>query len=1183
MKIHWRFWQRDPPGHLLQTDDVLRAEFAHLLQDESWMYSHAGTFRNRLKAMGSDAQHPAPSALCLSGGGIRSATFSLGVLQWMASHGKLDEYHYLSTVSGGGYVGGWLINSLREAREQAGGARGWLARMAHGFGAARPAPGVPPDPVAQLRAFSNYLSPTGGLSGDTFSLAAIFVRNLLLNTLVWLPLLAGAVALPRFYIALLGAAPDTQPFFPLVLWLSLICIVVGITSVAADLPAVGQGDVPPTPEEKRKRRSSFRWLGFSPVVLAAVLLSILGAWAVELRGLHWSCFAGAGAVAHVIGAALGGSVRASRGLSRGRPTTGSALVVVAVGFAGGALLYLVLSNLSPDDPAVSLSAQERLAYATFAVPAMTGAFWVAMTLYAGLMSRPTSEGDREWWARATGQWLRFSLIWMAAFGAVVWLPMPVLDQVGALGNTAVRVGIGSGVLGVVTSLIGYWSKNGNDIRRTALNVVRALRLKLLEVMAGLVVLTILLAISLGWNAALDRCHHWDWTAIICKKDISAETNFLREQAALLDESEQAGKGGAQRSVLDAETLGVDPQGLQVGGSTAARTYRHVLLAGEPWVIFIAASMLFLFSGAFAWAMGVNNFSLHGMYRNRLVRAYLGTGRSKRNAHWFTDFDASDDKKLEVFMSPLMTALKEPRLYPVINIALNMVRPSPERLDWQQRKAAPFVATPLACGAANVGYRPSRTYTEGATLGRAMTISGAAASPNMGYHSSPLVGFVMTLFNVRLGWWSPNPARRFWDRRQPLIGIRIAIAEATGSTGEKDDFVYLSDGGHFDNLGIYEMVRRRCRRIVVVDGTCDGGYGWGDLLETVRKIRVDLGTEIELPAVLPGPDRKTQFQRCLVAPIRYAARDGGDAAHDGELTVLKPMLIRGRDAPELVAYADASAPRGSGPDDPRRFPHQTTADPFFDEQQFESYRLLGFQTAQEVLGKRRCDERPSTAAAAAFAAAGGSSGLLPTAAGVAAGGGLGQLVERVGTTAALATALTIGGTLGVAGSVALGPGEVSLSAADRALLRDGLSVRMEAADRAALDHGIKVSADASAFDAPAGALTAAAQAISGAAARLGPGSAGPLTDSTILALVGVLRGVDFQVRELTVRIGEIGRNRPPGETAELTAAMLKLQQTLLALEQKLPTDPDLASAIRDLNRSILEIAPRRNVRGQEGAR
>jgi hypothetical protein len=142
-----------------------------------------------------------------------------------------------------------------------------------------------------------------------------------------------------------------------------------------------------------------------------------------------------------------------------------------------------------------------------------------------------------------------------------------------------------------------------------------------------------------------------------------------------------------------------------------------------------------------------------------------------------------------------------------------------------------------------GYGGSR----GLSLGTAITISGAAVSPNMGYHSSPVISFLLTLFNVRLGWWLGNPGyagRAVYQRSAPRSSLGLIRDEALGRTNDRHPYVYLSDGGHFENLGLYEMVLRRCHTIVVSDGGCDPGATFEDLGNAVRKIRIDFGIPIE---------------------------------------------------------------------------------------------------------------------------------------------------------------------------------------------------------------------------------------------------------------------------------------------------------------------------------------------------
>jgi hypothetical protein len=271
---------------------------------------------------------------------------------------------------------------------------------------------------------------------------------------------------------------------------------------------------------------------------------------------------------------------------------------------------------------------------------------------------------------------------------------------------------------------------------------------------------------------------------------------------------------------------------------------------------------------------------------------------------------------------------------VVNLALNLVKA--DRLEWQQRKAESFTVTALHSGSANVGYRPSASYggERGMSLGKAMTISGAAASPNMGYHSSTLVAFLMTFFNARLGWWLPNPGpagSRIWRRSEPEVGLGPLVAEALGRTTDRTRHVYLSDGGHFENLALYEMVFRRCGLIVLVDAGCDPQYAYEDFAGAVRKIRADLGVPITLANGSRPADEKERDVHHALATVHYSHVDPG--VRDGTIIYIKPVLT-GDEPIDVSRYAAAHK-------DPKNpFPQQSTMDQFFDEAQFESYRQLG---------------------------------------------------------------------------------------------------------------------------------------------------------------------------------------------------------------------------------------------------
>jgi hypothetical protein len=404
---------------------------------------------------------------------------------------------------------------------------------------------------------------------------------------------------------------------------------------------------------------------------------------------------------------------------------------------------------------------------------------------------------------------------------------------------------------------------------------------------------------------------------------------------------------------------------------------------------ITAGLAFLL----AWRIDVNEFSMHDFYKNRLVRAYLGASRprSERRPNAFTGFDLGDDIKLvrlrtedpvcadlartppgtdpaslrdrrftkcsegdrrEAFKSAREGLAPLPRGYagpfPLINAALNITRG--EDLARQERKAESFVFTPLFCGyeysrcgtrqsgagSQQYGYRPTRWYgyakDDGIALGTAVAISGAAANPSMGYHSSPAVAFLMTVFNARLGWWLGNPiAKHMWMHASPRLGLFYLLKDLTSTATDRSDYVSLSDGGHFDNLGIYELVRRRCRFIIAVDAEADPGMAFDGLGNVIRQCRTDFGVEIriDLQQLRANADKRSA-EHCAVGSIRYPEGDTTpEGEHTGVLVYLKASLT-GDEPAEVLEYASRC----------KDFPHESTGDQWFSEAQFESYRQLG---------------------------------------------------------------------------------------------------------------------------------------------------------------------------------------------------------------------------------------------------
>jgi hypothetical protein len=282
---------------------------------------------------------------------------------------------------------------------------------------------------------------------------------------------------------------------------------------------------------------------------------------------------------------------------------------------------------------------------------------------------------------------------------------------------------------------------------------------------------------------------------------------------------------------------------------------------------------------------------------------------------------------------------------VVNLTLNLVHGA--NLAWQERKAAPFVVTPMHAGSYYLGYRESRNYggLDGIDVATAIAISGAAVSPNMGYSSSPVTALLLTLFNVRLGWWLGNPGvagTATYSRAEPMQMLRPLISEALGLTTDQHKYVYLSDGGHFENLGLYEMVLRRCHIIIVVDAGADPKYQFDDLGNAVRKVRIDLGIPIEFENMPIRRYKRSEPPRsgpyCAVGRIRYEVVDG-KGAPDGRLIYFKPVLC-GTEPRDILHYYSRN----------KAFPQEPTLDQFFGESQFESYRRLGEFAVDSVYGK-----------------------------------------------------------------------------------------------------------------------------------------------------------------------------------------------------------------------------------------
>jgi Patatin-like phospholipase len=783
-------------------------------------------------------EHPTGlAALCLSGGGIRSATFALGAMQGLARFRLLEHFHYLSTVSGGGYIGSWLsawrslhsddsVFEALNAAEQEGGDR---------------------PQITGLRADSNYLTPTLGLlSADTWTVIALYVRNLLLNWLLFFPFFAGCLLLPHLCYAILNYSH--QHYFRPGPFLAAGCV---LLTVSLSFAVFG------------RFRMRGRWLSKTSFLIFVLAPMVASAESFTTAAFFWGHRGSGGfcvdPLTVLVGAMVGASIyavawllgRAAAGKRGGKILPKDLLAWIAAGAIVGMLISVGMQFMA-------WWSDHTAAIAALGLSAVVISYLIGDIVYAGAASfSPRGNIDREWLARAAGWLSAVAVIWALISGIALYA-----HCAHALALKLTGLGVG-GVSGVVTLFLG-------SSRLTAATQAAAA----------------LKSVSLSRIAS------------------GAAVIFALILAGLLSVAGQKA----------AELLGSDPK--------------------NPSIAIDLVLMGVLVGGAFLLSLfvNVNRFSLHALYRNRLVRAFLGSARAaERHPDPFTGFDSSDNPR----MAEVVPITGQSRLFHVINTTLNVV--SAENPAWQERKAESFVITRQFSGNPIVRYQPTASYGDrrgGISLGTAMAISGAAVSPNQGYNSSPLIGFLLMLFNVRLGWWLGNPRKKHFPLEGPTWGIVPALKELAGATTDEGEWVYLSDGGHFENLGLYEMIRRRCRFIVISDASCDPDCIFEDLGNATRKIYIDFGVSIEFAklSIQPRQTPPTAGLSCAVGTIKYPGSD-----RLGWLLYIKPTYHGTTERADVRSYASAHG----------KFPHESTTEQWFSESQLESYRALGAHVVELI--------------------------------------------------------------------------------------------------------------------------------------------------------------------------------------------------------------------------------------------
>lgn len=960
--------------------------------------------------------------VCFSGGGIRSATFNLGVLQGLAQMGLLPHIDYLASVSGGGYIHEFLASWIMRNADGRDGVIAELIPQAE--------PGClprSPEPIKWLMRYASYLTPARGLlSTDTWTMVAIWLRNTILNQI---PIVMGLAA-ACFAVHLLAGAPAwaRSDYWT---WHGGIAAALrwwgaGAGTVLAAVASWSVFVLGRNLQTQRKmhansddsanmkantlltngkvqRQIILPWLAFSgwlsywvqlrhtgdPAVcwagevvfalwvFAIVLVVVFAGGAMDsLKRMHERAatsfytlcgiaFVCAALAMTVVACALGwafvdGSAWVARHVSDAISVVGmhaeAARQTLKFSVSGSAQSFQA-------DLSGALSAANDAANAYRGVTIdpwriqlailpglLLGVPYIAIELTMGLLGRSFSDLRREWMARLRAWSMLYGLLW---FGLV---------SVALLGPYVGYWLYGMGPAAVTSAVITYLAAHGT---------------------------TIFAGASGKSDGKPSDNHFLGFKPLDLVAFVAAPLSML----------------GILLCVSNAASLGLDALYVRMNSLPGDALPHWAGFAGQYWIVDVACCVVTLAVAVlFGWRVDINEFSMQSFYRNRLSRCYLGATAPEREADPFSGFDTRSrlwvpDRRAsglrrnstqrvqprvrDLLPREYLSVHAEPGEYegpfPIFCTTINLT--TGEDLATQERKGASFAFTPLYSGysipwtdakesrsheeiVSYNGFVPTEdyAYSEGGIgLDTAVAVSGAAANPSMGYNSNPAMAFLMTFFNVRLGWWISNPRRESqWlagrHRPTPHFAALYLFRELFGAVNDAAPYVNLSDGGHFENMGLYELVRRRCRYIVVCDAEEDSEMKFEGIGAAITKCRSDFGAEIDLDLRPLQVDEKTgtSSAHCVVGTITYPPPPGivreastatscecmgsadGDA-YEGIIVYMKTSLV-GDEPPDLMTYKLKHPV----------FPQDSTANQWFLETQFEAYRRLGHHVAMTTM-------------------------------------------------------------------------------------------------------------------------------------------------------------------------------------------------------------------------------------------
>ena len=358
--------------------------------------------------------------------------------------------------------------------------------------------------------------------------------------------------------------------------------------------------------------------------------------------------------------------------------------------------------------------------------------------------------------------------------------------------------------------------------------------------------------------------------------------------------------------------------------------------------------VFAISGFFA---NPNILTMHRFYRDRIARAYLRTVSRKSMWLRLQDWIGGKDGRGNPHAP-----------YPLINTCLNVLG---KGKHLGAKTSDYFLLSPLYCGSELTDYvSTAESYYKKMTFSTATAISGAALNPEMGQKTNKVVSFFMTLLNLQLGYWALKPKTRFnypfdwW----PWCNI-LQLLSWTNAERRR---INISDGGHIENLGVYELLRRESKLIIAIDAGADPTYGFSDLRNLVMRARNELGVAIEFregfhpeDRIKPKPSVGFSSSHYAIADVYYLP-DKKKSPYQGLLVYVKSSMrapsghreVKESDEEYKSYYYKMYHPN---------FPHESTADQFFDADQWDAYFQLGQYIAGDLLNVKLREKAKSTRA------------------------------------------------------------------------------------------------------------------------------------------------------------------------------------------------------------------------------